>query len=264
MHAKNNNGTLIKSPKAHIRGSACGHRTLNFWAINEPNGTPISPDVIPINPNLYATLKHFETMIRANDLPNCRCKIAGDQMRKTYSSVFTLFPLGCNENPSCKNVGAHQASAPVTNATHVNPTVESIKLGLKRTEKLWMEKEIWTVHNLVVQCLLSYFFNKAFKSVDHAVLVKWAPPSLSPLIGSLTNVSKKIIATTPNMGVTRKPHRQLPAAFAVSAPVMYPKPLEIKYTDRYTFHTCYLVHRERALHKWWNLSSPSHWYCKVE
>lgn len=52
----------------------------------------------------------------------------------TYSSGSTLCPLGCNVNPSCKNVGAHQANAPATKATHVKPAVENIKLGLESTK----------------------------------------------------------------------------------------------------------------------------------
>lgn len=49
---------------------------------------------------------------------------------KTYSSMSSEFEF-CNCKPNCKNFGAHSANAPVTNATHVNPPVDNMKLRLK-------------------------------------------------------------------------------------------------------------------------------------
>lgn len=57
-------------------------------------------------------------------------------VKETYSSGSMLFPLGSNLKPNCRYVGAHHASAPVTNATQVNPAVDSIKLGLKNYFKI--------------------------------------------------------------------------------------------------------------------------------
>jgi hypothetical protein len=55
--AKNRNGILTKSPMAHIRGSMRGYRDRNLCANIEPSGTPTSPDIIVMTPNLYATLQ---------------------------------------------------------------------------------------------------------------------------------------------------------------------------------------------------------------
>lgn len=71
-----------------------------------------------------------------------------------------------------------------------------------------------------------YFFMRDLTSSDQEVLTILLPPSFSPLIGSRTKSKIRIIATIPKMGVIRRPHCQEPVAFAVSPPIMYPKPLE--------------------------------------
>ena len=55
--AKNNSGVLISRPKAQTRASAREFLSRSLWAIIEPNGTPNSPDIIVITPNLNATLE---------------------------------------------------------------------------------------------------------------------------------------------------------------------------------------------------------------
>lgn len=47
----------------------------------------------------------------------------------TYSSNSTPSLPGCNFNPRCMNFGPHQAKAPVTKATQVNPRVDNINDG---------------------------------------------------------------------------------------------------------------------------------------
>lgn len=137
-----------------------------------------------------------------------------------------MCPLGCNVNPNCKNVGAHQANAPATKATHVKPAEESIKLRLDI--KRYINNSNINNYKYINSYFNIYFFNNALISFDHAVFDKWTPPSLSPLIGSLTIASNKIIANKPNIGVIRKPHCQAPVVLAASPPIIYPKPLKGK------------------------------------
>jgi hypothetical protein len=54
--AANRSGELTRSPMAHIMGSMRGYRDRNLCANSEPSGTPTSPDIIAMMPNLYATL----------------------------------------------------------------------------------------------------------------------------------------------------------------------------------------------------------------
>jgi len=53
----NRSGALTRSPMAHIMGSMRGYRDRNLCAKIEPSGTPTSPDIIAMMPNLYATLQ---------------------------------------------------------------------------------------------------------------------------------------------------------------------------------------------------------------
>ena len=55
--AANRRGELMRSPVAHIMGSMRGYRDRNLCANIEPSGTPTSPDIIAMMPNLYATLQ---------------------------------------------------------------------------------------------------------------------------------------------------------------------------------------------------------------
>jgi hypothetical protein len=46
-----------RSPMAHIRGHMRGYLGCNLCADSEPSGTPASPDIMAVMPNLYATLQ---------------------------------------------------------------------------------------------------------------------------------------------------------------------------------------------------------------
>jgi len=55
--AAKSSGELTRSPMAQIMGSMRGYRDRNLRANSEPSGTPMSPDIIAMMPNVYATLQ---------------------------------------------------------------------------------------------------------------------------------------------------------------------------------------------------------------
>lgn len=69
--------------------------------------------------------KHMLVSVCVN-LKNVKNKFTSDQ---TYSSNNTPSLPGCNFNPRCMNFGPHQANAPVTKATQVNPSVDNMNDG---------------------------------------------------------------------------------------------------------------------------------------
>lgn len=106
----------MRSPKAQISGSHDEWIRRKRWASPEPNGTPISPAIIATIPNLYETL-----------IVEIKVKMTISRLVPDTYSLSLMFSLpGCILSPRCMNFGPNQARAPATNATQVNPAVDSM------------------------------------------------------------------------------------------------------------------------------------------
>lgn len=113
------------------------------------------------------------------------------------------------------NSGPHHAKAPVTNATQVKPSVDSmndlfLEISIKKN---WDEISFNDLQD-------SSAWYEPIKSSLYEVVSKWWDPSCCPRSGSRVRKISRT-AQMPNAGVTRSAQRQLPNADAVSAPMIY-------------------------------------------
>ena len=118
------------SPAAHTRGSAFRKRTRNRRADSAPIATPKIPaktvtmpkmsDILSTMENTLFNLKERRwKMQKKHDLYLC---VSG-ALSCCAMAAFTMY------------VGAQKDKAPATNATHVKPSVENIKLLLQHEKK---------------------------------------------------------------------------------------------------------------------------------
>lgn len=68
------------------------------------------------------------------------------ERKNAYSSKETLSPF-CSRRPLYMNFGPHHAKAPVTNATHVKPNVDSINDGFRKISAN-SKKNKWNINKM--------------------------------------------------------------------------------------------------------------------